>query len=57
MIKHITHEQARAEFIECGEVWYQRDKCDGGMATVISEDCGDTLDDVTDDRKYFVMDE
>ena len=53
--QYITHAQAIEQFSLCGEVWYKLDPEDGGMATVVSEGYGDSIEDVIPDRKYFVL--
>lgn len=55
MKRYITHDEAVLEFERCGEVWYDLDEIDGGGATCVSESCGDTVDDVIEDRKYFIL--
>ena len=52
----ITHAEAVLQFTVYGEVWYELDDVDGNDATTVSESNGDTIEDVTDDRRYFIID-
>lgn len=56
-MRYITHEQAVAEFKECGEVWYMLDPVNDGVTeSVVSEDWGDIVEDVIEERRYFITD-
>lgn len=52
---YITHAEAVLQFTVYGEVWYELDDVEGVYATALGEGFGDTIADVTDDRRYFIF--